>query len=132
MKDWLGITGLVGKPYNEHPKRPVLGFECTRSEVCLTERIGSENYMIQVTVHRRNFEHFVEDVVSAILARCTYNLRPPSFTISCPASPELVTPNYSGPRLIRPLDNWASCLIGPNSSTYLEVELSGTHVKWSA
>ncbi len=33
MKEWLGITGLVGKPYNEHPKRPVLGFECTRSEV---------------------------------------------------------------------------------------------------
>ncbi len=32
-RDWLGIEGKVGKPRNEHPKRPVLGFACTRSEV---------------------------------------------------------------------------------------------------
>lgn len=33
VRDWLGITGPVGKPELEHPKRPVLGFECKRSEV---------------------------------------------------------------------------------------------------
>ena len=33
VRDWLGITGQVGKPENEHPKRPISGFECTRSEV---------------------------------------------------------------------------------------------------
>ena len=33
VRDWLGIEGSVGKPEREHPKRPVLGFECTRSEV---------------------------------------------------------------------------------------------------
>ena len=38
---------------------------------------------------------------------------------------------YSGPRLIHPLDNWASHLIRPNSSTYFEAELSGAHMKWS-
>ncbi len=32
-RDWLGIEGPVGKPKREHPKRPILGFECTRSEV---------------------------------------------------------------------------------------------------
>ena len=31
--DWLGITGQVLRPAAEHPKRPVLGFECPRSEV---------------------------------------------------------------------------------------------------
>ena len=33
VRDWLGITGTVAKPVVEHPKRPVTGFDCTRSEV---------------------------------------------------------------------------------------------------
>jgi single-strand selective monofunctional uracil DNA glycosylase len=33
VRDWLGIEAPVGKPEREHPKRPVLGFACTRSEV---------------------------------------------------------------------------------------------------
>lgn len=33
VRDWLGINRYVGKPPREHPKRPVLGFACTRSEV---------------------------------------------------------------------------------------------------
>lgn len=33
VRDWLGITGRVDPPENEHPKRPVQGFDCTRSEV---------------------------------------------------------------------------------------------------
>lgn len=33
VKDWLGIQGSVSRPVREHPARPVLGFECARSEV---------------------------------------------------------------------------------------------------
>ncbi len=33
VRDWLGIEAPVGKPSLEHPKRPVLGFDCHRSEV---------------------------------------------------------------------------------------------------
>ena len=33
VRDWLGIEEPVGKPPVEHPKRPITGFECTRSEV---------------------------------------------------------------------------------------------------
>ncbi len=33
VKQWMGIEAPVHKPINEHPKRPVEGFECTRSEV---------------------------------------------------------------------------------------------------
>ncbi len=33
VRDWLGIEAPVGKPPVEHPKRPVLGFDCGRSEV---------------------------------------------------------------------------------------------------
>lgn len=33
VRDWLGISAPVGKPTREHPKRPVAGFACHRSEV---------------------------------------------------------------------------------------------------
>lgn len=33
VKDWLKIDKPVGKPKNEHPKRPVTGLACTRNEV---------------------------------------------------------------------------------------------------
>lgn len=33
VRDWLAIEAPVGKPPFEHPKRPVLGFACARSEV---------------------------------------------------------------------------------------------------
>lgn len=32
-RDWLGIDVAIGKPENEHPKRPVTGFACERREV---------------------------------------------------------------------------------------------------
>jgi single-strand selective monofunctional uracil DNA glycosylase len=33
VRDWLGITAKIDKPKREHPKRPVLGFDCHRSEI---------------------------------------------------------------------------------------------------
>lgn len=33
VRDWIGINTKVNKPKNEHPKRPIDGFDCTRSEV---------------------------------------------------------------------------------------------------
>jgi len=33
VRDWLGIQARVDKPAREHPKRPVAGFACPRSEV---------------------------------------------------------------------------------------------------
>ena len=33
VRDWLGLTGRVGRPLCEHPRRPIEGFECKRSEV---------------------------------------------------------------------------------------------------
>lgn len=40
VRDWLGVTGKVARPTTEHPKRPVLGFECARSEVSGTRLWG--------------------------------------------------------------------------------------------
>ena len=33
VRDWLRIDAPIGKPAKEHPKRPVLGLDCPRSEV---------------------------------------------------------------------------------------------------
>jgi len=33
VRDWLGIEERIDKPADEHPRRPVEGFACTRSEV---------------------------------------------------------------------------------------------------
>ncbi len=33
VRDWIGVRGKIGKPPDEHLKRPVLGFDCKRSEV---------------------------------------------------------------------------------------------------
>jgi single-strand selective monofunctional uracil DNA glycosylase len=32
-RDWLKVEAPVEKPRREHPKRPILGFDCARSEV---------------------------------------------------------------------------------------------------
>jgi single-strand selective monofunctional uracil DNA glycosylase len=33
VRDWMGISGPVGRPDREHPKRPVEGLSCPRSEI---------------------------------------------------------------------------------------------------
>ena len=58
VKDWMGIVTAVGKPACEHPKRPVEGFACKKSEVSgrrlwglFAERFGSAEKFFE--------EHFV-------------------------------------------------------------------------
>jgi single-strand selective monofunctional uracil DNA glycosylase len=33
VRDWLGISATVHRPRRQHPRRPVLGFDCPRREV---------------------------------------------------------------------------------------------------
>ncbi len=33
VKNWMGINEPVEKPHPEHPKRPIVGFDCDKSEV---------------------------------------------------------------------------------------------------
>jgi single-strand selective monofunctional uracil DNA glycosylase len=41
VRDWLGIEEPVGRPTREHPKRPVQGFACERTEVSGTRLWGA-------------------------------------------------------------------------------------------
>ena len=56
VRDWLGIEAPVGSPAHPHPKRPVEGFACRRSEVSGARLWGA------VAAHwgrpERFFEHF--------------------------------------------------------------------------
>ena len=40
VRDFVGVSGEVGKPPREHPARPIAGFECHRSEVSGTRLWG--------------------------------------------------------------------------------------------
>ncbi len=58
VRDWLGITATVPPPKRAHPKRPVEGFDCPRSEVSgrrlwglFAERFGSAGHFFK--------DHFV-------------------------------------------------------------------------
>ena len=58
VRDWLGIEATVDKPEQEHPKRPIEGFACQKSEVSgrrlwglFRERYGKANEFFR--------EHFV-------------------------------------------------------------------------
>lgn len=55
VRDWMQIAAKIEKPKAEHPKRPVLGFDCPRSEVSgrrlwqlFSERFGTpEKFFLQ-------------------------------------------------------------------------------------
>jgi single-strand selective monofunctional uracil DNA glycosylase len=51
VRDFLGVAGSVGKPKPEHPKRPITGFECTRSEVSGTRLWGFAEARFQTAAH---------------------------------------------------------------------------------
>jgi len=33
VRDWMKIDAAIGRPARQHPRRPILGFKCARSEV---------------------------------------------------------------------------------------------------
>jgi len=76
VRDWLGINARVGKPAHEHPRRPIEGFACQRSEVSgrrlwglFAERFGTAEGFFQA--------HFVANYCSlAFLEESGRNLTP--------------------------------------------------------
>ena len=75
-RDWLKITAPIKKPANEHPKRPIQGWECTRSEVSgrrlwklFSERFGTPEKFFA--------EHFVANFCPlAFLSETGSNVTP--------------------------------------------------------
>lgn len=59
VRDWLKIDAKIGKPKCEHPKRPIDGFACSRSEVSGARLWGwaKERYRTPATFFRQFFIH---------------------------------------------------------------------------
>jgi len=58
VRDWMGLQGTVEKPNREHPKRPVEGLACSKSEVSGRRLWGLFSEKFQ---HAKDFfeDHFV-------------------------------------------------------------------------
>ena len=56
VRDWMGVEGSVSKPPVEHPKRPVQGFACERSEVSGSRLWGWARDRFETA--DRFFDHF--------------------------------------------------------------------------
>jgi len=90
VRDWLGIDAPVNKPTAEHPRKPVLGFACPRSEVSgrrlwglFAERFGTPEKFFA--------EHFV------------YNYCPLLFLDGGPGGKNLTPDKFAGPTAVKML-----------------------------
>lgn len=74
--EWLGLYSLVRKPKNEHPKRPIDGFSCQRSEVSGQRLWGlfKERF---VTAERFAESHFVTNYCPLVFMEATGRNRTP-------------------------------------------------------
>ena len=68
VRDWLGIQATIRAPPAEHPKRPVMGFNCRRSEISgqrlwglFAQRFGSADKFFE--------EHLVVNYALSRLSR---------------------------------------------------------------
>ncbi|QDT03587.1 Uracil DNA glycosylase superfamily protein [Rubripirellula lacrimiformis] len=75
-RDWMGINEPVKHPVNEHPKRPIQGFDCPRSEVSgrrlwglFSERFESADAFFS--------EHFVVNYCPLVFMESTARNRTP-------------------------------------------------------
>ena len=76
VKDWIGVYDIVEKPDKEHPKKPIEGFQCSRSEVSgkrlwgfFKNKFGSANIFFK--------NHFVLNYCPLLfLEACGRNLTP--------------------------------------------------------
>lgn len=82
VRDWLKISAKIKRPAREHPKRPVLGFDCPRSEVSGLRLWGL--FAKKFGAAERFFEkHFVVNYCPlAFLAESGANLTPDKLSAS--------------------------------------------------
>ena len=76
VRDFLRIEAPVGRPASEHPKRPVQGFACTRSEVSGTRLWGA--IAAQFGTPQRFFaDHFVANYCPLLFLEASGRNRTP-------------------------------------------------------
>jgi single-strand selective monofunctional uracil DNA glycosylase len=76
VRDWIGICGKVARPEREHPERPVLGLDCTRSEVSGQRLWGSFAKRFG-TADKFFAEHFVANYCPLVFMEASGKNRTP-------------------------------------------------------
>ncbi len=76
VRDWLGIDKPVDPPLNEHPKRPIEGFACQRSEVSGERLWGLFKRRFQ-TADKLFDEHFVLNFCPLVFMEASAKNRTP-------------------------------------------------------
>lgn len=89
VRDWMGIETAIDKPSSEHPKRPIEGFQCQRSEVSgrrlwglFAERFGTADAFFK--------DHFVLNFCPLVwMSETGANLTPDKLSVTEMAPVEL-------------------------------------------
>ena len=102
VRDWMGLSGEIGRPAVENPKRPIEGFESTRSEVSgrrlwglFQDRFGSAEAFFA--------EHFVANYCPLAFFDGGRNLTPDKLPVA-EATPVLAACDAHLRRLIEALE----------------------------
>ncbi len=103
VRDWMGICEPIGKPEREHPKRPIEGFDCPRSEVSgrrlwglFAERFGSPQAFFK--------DHFVLNYCPLVFAEESGRNRTPDKLSAAERDPLYAACNRHLKALVEALD----------------------------
>lgn len=109
VRDWLSVEGDIGTPAQFHPSRPVLGWECGRSEVSGQRLWGLFRARFQ-TPQRFFAEHFVLNYCPLLfLEASARNITPDKLPVKVRAKLETVCDHHLE-SVVRALG--ADCVVG--------------------
>ncbi len=130
VKDWLGIAASVGKPDTEHPRRPIEGFHCNRSEVSGTRLWGlfSEKFG---SADRFFTHHYVANYCPLVFMEASGRNRTPDRLPSIESEPLYLACDAHLRSLVETLEPKWLIAIGNFAEKRAAIALSGLQVKIS-
>ncbi len=130
VRDWLGISADVGKPKPEHPKRPIHGFQCSRSEVSGTRLWGLFAEKFE-TADRFFDRHYVANYCPLVFMEASGRNRTPDKLPSTESNPLYHACDAHLRAVVASLEPEWLIAIGAFSETRASLALAGMPVKIS-
>ena len=128
VRDWMGLRGEVNKPNPEHPKRPVDGLECSKSEVSGRRLWGlfSEKFP---SAHDFFKDHFVSNYCPLVfMEESGKNRTPDKLPVSETKSLEMICDQHLR-EIVRILDPEWLIGVGAFAEKRATIALSGVGTK---
>ena len=128
VRDWIGIDAPISKPDIEHPKRPVDGLACTRSEVSgrrlwglFAERFGSADEFFN--------DHFIANHCPLVFMEETGRNRTPDKLPATEARPLVETCDAHLRSVVETLEPEWLVAVGGFAEKRAEMALNGLKVR---